>query len=172
MRRIPETASKRYRRRALPLPFLLLLFLAAVLLAPVFFPAEDAPDPDQAPTPAAAGIRSVTVSAEDRAGPPPDTRRFRGRPDAVFVYVVAGEEAEGLRAEVGRTGRTSLLGRLFSGGIEARQRPAGAPGVSKFEVAASSGGPLPTGRYAVTLYVGEGTEGAPAATEFFAVDDG
>jgi hypothetical protein len=176
---LPETATKKVERRwpryalaAMGLAALLLV-VAALVRGEGFTPGEELYAP---------GLEDVAVSAEDTSYPPSDVLRFDSRPEAVYVYL-AVENLPGVRdleARVERSGRRSALLWLLGGGdgLEVSdgqeehlvQSGSGVSGVVKFAVRAESGGPLPAGRYTVSIYAsGERTDAA--ARKYFLIEN-
>lgn len=113
----------------------------------------------------APGVKDIAVSEKDTLYPPSDVLRFGERPQTVHVYVAVDGLNSGtkLSARVERSGRGSLLSRIFSGtdtGLEAvdeneeQLNPSGngVSGVVKFIVRTKSGEPVPPGDYTVIIY--------------------
>ncbi|MDQ3864958.1 MAG: hypothetical protein M3317_15940 [Actinomycetota bacterium] len=125
------------------------------------------------------GVKDIAVSQEDTMYPTADTLRFDGGAEAVYVYLRIENFAPygDLEARVGRTSKTSALGRLLGGdgGLvvvdEGEDRLAvtdgRATGVVKFAVRPASGGRLPAGNYTVTVYAAR--ENSVLARKYFVV---
>jgi hypothetical protein len=165
---IPETKSRKVRKnRRWPVVVLAGLLVvgaglgvAAFLRGQEFTPGEEVIE--------AAAVRDVAVSAEDSLYPPPDTARFRGRPEAVYVYLsvedLPGPRDAPLQARVERSDSGSalerLLGRREAEGLSladsgqdriSRDEDGAATGVVKFVLRSSSGGKVPPGDYTVSV---------------------
>jgi len=126
------------------------------------------------------------VSTEDSLYPPPDTNRFEGQPETIFVYLSVEDLSNGeeMEARVERAESDSVFSLSFGRrpGLEAldeqedhlRKGTSGATGVVKFTLRTRSGEPVPTGNYTVNVY-GSGTvtqeDGdTVAARKFFVVE--
>lgn len=176
---LPNTTTKGTDRRW-PLYVLVAVFLAALALGvEAFLRAENFSVEEEISSPA---IRDITVSAENSLYPPPDTGRFEGRPETVFVYLSVEDlpSGEDMEAHVERAGSGSVFSLFFGSrtGLEAldeqedhlRNGENGATGIVKFALKTKSGEPVPPGNYTVDVY-GPGAEnGAVAARKFFVVE--
>lgn len=127
-------------------------------------------------------VRDVIVSPENSLYPPPDTNRFQGPPEAIFVYLsvdglTSGEDME---ARVQRVESGSLF-RMFFGeevGIEVLDEQEdqlstaenGATGILKFALKTNSGEPVPPGNYTVEVY-SPGEAGEPAVRKSFVIEE-
>jgi hypothetical protein len=185
---LPNTTTKRADRRwplyALVAVALLGLALGieAFLRAESFSPGEEISSP---------GIRDVTLSAENSLYPPPDTSRFEGPPETIFVYLSVEDlpNVEDMEARFQRVGSGSVFSLLFGPGVgiealdeqedQLRQTGNGATGIVKFALKTESGEPVPPGNYTVEVYGpglagGEGDvdeEGAVAVRKSFVVEE-
>jgi len=129
------------------------------------------------------GAKDIAVGQVDTVYPTSDRLRFEGGPEAIYVYLRVENLAtyDDLEARVGRTSRTSALGRLLGGGggivvsNEGKERLSvsygGASGVVKFAVRPASGGRLPSGNYTVAVYAAAGGAGEKevVARKYFVV---
>ena len=176
------TTSKGATARRWPLYVLVAAVLVALALGvEAFLRAENFSPGEEIISPS---IRDIAVSAENSLYPPPDTSRFEGRPETIFVYLSveglpSGEEME---ARVERAGSGSMFSLFFGqgAGLEALDEQEdhlskgenGATGVVKFALKPSSGEPVPPGNYTVDIYGPGGTdeEGAAAARKRFVVE--
>jgi hypothetical protein len=123
------------------------------------------------------------VSTEDSLYPPPDTNRFEGRPETIFVYLSVEDLSSGeeMEARVERAESDSVFSLSFGRrpGLEALDEEEdhlrkGVTGVVKFTLRTRSGEPVPTGNYTVNVY-GSGTvtqedSRTVAARKFFVVE--
>jgi hypothetical protein len=185
---LPNTTTKGADRRwplyALVAVALLGLALGieAFLRAESFSPGEEISSP---------GIRDVTLSAENSLYPPPDTSRFEGPPETIFVYLSVEDlpNVEDMEARFQRVGSGSVFSLLFGPGVgiealdeqedQLRQTGNGATGIVKFALKTESGEPVPPGNYTVEVYGpglagGEGDmdeEGAVAVRKSFVVEE-
>jgi hypothetical protein len=131
-------------------------------------------------------IQDVAVSTEDSLYPPPDTTRFKGRPETVFVYLSVEDlpRGEEMKARAERAESDSVFPLFFGRrpGLETldeqedhlRKGTNGATGVVKFTLRTRSGEPVPASSYTVDVY-GPGTviqeDGdTVAARKFFVVE--
>ncbi len=160
---LPSTTHKRASRGSWRMYSILVLILAGLALliwllsiGLKFEPGEKL---------AAQGVRDIAVSERDTLYPSSDVLRFAERPQAVHVYVAVDGLNSGtkLSARVERSGRGSLLSRLFSGAGAALEAvdeneeqlspsSGGVSGVAKFIVRTKSGEPVPPGDYTVIIY--------------------
>ena len=129
-------------------------------------------------------VRDVIVSPENSLYPPPDTNRFQGPPETVFVYLSveglpSGEdmEARAQRAESGSVfrmffGEEAGLEVLDEQEDQLSKAENGATGIVKFALKTDSGEPLPPGNYTVEVYgPGEADGGGePAVRKSFVVE--
>jgi hypothetical protein len=158
--------------------FGVLLLAAVVSLWPGdFSPGEELFSP---------GAEDIAVSREDTMYPTSDELRFDGGTEVVYVYLRVENLATygDLEARVGRTSRTTVLGRFLggSGGLvvenEGEERLSvtygGASGVVKFAVRPETGERLPSGEYTVAVYAasGEAGESTEVARKYFVVGAG
>ncbi len=185
---LPNTTTKGAGRRW-PLYALVALALVALALGvEAFLRAEKFSPGKEIVSP---GIRDIAVSTEDDLYPPPDTNRFEGPPETVFVYLsVEGmPSGENMEARVERVGSGSVFSLLLGGGsgIEVVDEQEdhlsrgenGATGIMKFALKTESGEPVPPGNYTVEIYgfeiAGEegavGAEDSVAARKFFVVEE-
>lgn len=128
------------------------------------------------------GAEDIAASSEDTTYPNTDSLRFDGGPGVVYVYLRVEDLATkgDFEARVGRSSRTSVLGRLFGGGDlrvvdhdEERLGVSGGgvSGVVKFAVRPESGRRLPPGNYTVTVFAAGTEDSVAVATKYFVVDD-
>lgn len=130
-------------------------------------------------------VRDVIVSPENSLYPPPDTNRFQGSPETVFVYLsVDGlPSGEDMEARVQRVESGSLF-RMFFGeeaGLKVLDEQEdqlsktenGSTGILKFALETNSGKPVPPGNYTVEVYSpGEADGGGePAVRKSFVVEE-
>lgn len=176
-----NTSTKKKVIRRWPLYALAAAALVALaLLVEAFIRAESfTPGREDIISPA---IQDIAVSPRDELYPPPDTSRFEGRPETVFVYLsVEGLPAgEGMEARVQRVGSSSAFSLLLGGegGLEAldeqedqlRSTENGATGIVKFALGTRSGDPVPPGNYTIDLLYGPESDAAVAARKFFVVE--
>lgn len=182
MIRLPDTATKGAGRRW-PLYVLVMATLVALALGvEAFLRAENFSPGEEI---ISAGIRDVAVSAENSLYPPPDTGRFEGRPETIFVYLSveglpAGEDMEA-RVRREQTGSAFSLFYRRGAGIEALDEQEnhlskgenGVTGVVKFALKTGSGEPMPPGNYTVDVYApgaASDEDGAVAVRKFFVVE--
>jgi len=177
--KLPDTTMGKaaHRNRVGPLLVavcsLILLLAAIVSLWPEdFSPGEELVSP---------GAEDIAVSEEDTVYPTADRLRFDGKTETIYVYLrVENLTAyDDLEARVGRTSRTSALGRLLGGGDElvvvneGEERLAvsygGASGVVKFAVRPASEGRLPPGDYTAAVYAAKGGKKSVVARKYFVV---
>ena len=180
MTTLPNTASKDAGRRW-PLYVLVAVVLVALALGvEAFLRAENFSPGEEIISPS---IRDIAVSQENSLYPPPDTARFQGRPEAIFVYLsVEGlPNGEDMEARVERVGSGSMFSLFFGqeAGLEALDEQEnhlsedenGSTGVMKFALRTRSGEPVPPGNYTVEVYgAGATDEGGVAARKFFVVE--
>ncbi|CAA9453289.1 MAG: hypothetical protein AVDCRST_MAG14-1216 [uncultured Rubrobacteraceae bacterium] len=179
---LPNTATKGAGRRW-PLYALVAVALVALALGVEallreenFTPGKEILSPS---------VRDVIVSPENSLYPPPDTNRFQGPPETVFVYLsVDGlPSGEDMEARVQRAESGSLF-RMFFGeeaGLEVLDEQEdqlskaenGATGILKFALETNSGERVPPGNYTVEVYSpGEaGGGGEPAVRKSFVVEE-
>jgi len=129
------------------------------------------------------GAKDIAVSQNDTMYPTSDRLSFDGGPEAIYVYLRVENLAayDDLEARVGRTSRTSALGRLLGGNRElvvsneGEERLSvsygGASGVIKFAVRPASGRRLPSGDYTVAVYAASDRAGENSvlARKYFVV---
>lgn len=155
--------------------------VALALLVEAFIRAETfSPGREDISSPA---IRDVAVSARDELYPPPDTSRFEGRPETIFVYLsVEGlPTGEDMEARVQRAGSSSAFSLLLEGEgrLEAldeqedqlRSTENGATGIVKFALETRSGYPVPPGNYTMDIVYGPEGDAAVAARKLFVVQE-
>ena len=181
MTTLPNTASKGVGRRW-PLYVLLAVVLVALALGvEAFLRAENFSPKKEIVSPS---IRDIAVSQENSLYPPPDTDRFKERPETIFVYLsVEGlPSGEDMEAHVERVGSDSIFSLFFGqgAGLEVLDEQEdhlsksenGATGVIKFALRTRSGEPVPPGNYTVEVY-GPGAvdeKGGVVARKFFVVE--
>jgi len=179
MTTLPRTTTQGTGRRWWPLYVLVALALAALALGvEAFLRAEDFAPKEEILSPS---VLDIFVSEEDSLYPPPDTNRFEGRPETVFVYLSVEDlpSVEDMEARAERAGSGSLFSLIFGRGDEIelldeqedhlRKSENGATGVVKFALKTESGEPMPPGDYTVDIY-GPGGEGAVAARKSFEIE--
>ncbi len=180
MNKLPNTTTGKATDRYHVGPVLAAVCFGVLLLAAVlslwpgdFSPGEELILP---------GAEDIAVSKEDTLYPTSDRLRFDGGAEVVYVYLRVENLATygDLEARVGRTSRTSALGRLLGGGgglvvvNEGEERLSvtygGASGVVKFAVRPESGR-LPSGEYTVAVYASSGGAGESSvvARKYFVV---
>ncbi|CAN5340611.1 hypothetical protein BH24ACT19_BH24ACT19_04900 [soil metagenome] len=158
---LPNTTTRGAGRRW-PLYAIMAVALVALALGMEAFLREEnfAPRKEIIST----SVRDVIVSPENSLYPPPDTSRFQGPPETVFVYLsVDGlPSGEDMEARVQRAESGSLF-RMFFGeevGLEVLDEQEdqlsktenGATGILKFALETNSGEPVPPGNYTVEVY--------------------
>lgn len=182
MSALPNTTTKGAGRRW-PLYTLVAAALIALALGVETFLREENFAPRKEIL--SASIRDVIVSQEDSLYPPPDTNRFQGPPEAVFVYLsVEGlPSGEDMEARVQRAESGSVLRMLFGeeAGIEVLDEQEdqlsksenGATGIVKFALMTGSDEPVPAGNYTLEVYgpAEPDAGGEPAARKSFVVEE-
>jgi hypothetical protein len=154
------------------------LGVEAFLRAENFSPGEEIISPN---------IQDVAVSTEDSLCPPPDTTRFEGRPETVFVYLSVEDlpRGEEMEARVERAESDSVFPRFFGRRPELEaldeqedhlsKGTNGATGVVKFTLRTRAGEPVPASNYTVDVYgprtvTQEDGDTVAAARKFFVVE--
>jgi membrane protease YdiL (CAAX protease family) len=130
-------------------------------------------------------VHDIIVSPENSIYPPPDTNRFQGPPETVFVYLSVDSlpSGEDMEARVRRAESGSVF-RMFFGeeaGLEVLDEQEdqlskaenGATGIVKFALKTNSGEPVPPGNYTIEVY-GSGEAdggGEPMVRKSFVVEE-
>lgn len=157
---------------ALALAALALVVIAGLSAGPGFSPGEEVYAP---------GVEEVAATGSEQA-PNSDASRFGPGTGEVLVRLRLEDFARPaeFRAVVERTGRGSVLSRLFgSGGLvasDAREERlsvsgAGVSGVVEFAVRGRDGESLPPGEYTVSVRSGKGGSPGVIARKYFVVGD-
>ncbi len=174
-----DTATRKAAVRRWPLYALVAVALAAAVLSVESFIRTESfsPGREEIVSPA---IRDVAVSAQDELYPPPDTSRFEGQPETIFIYLsVEGlPTGEDMEARVERAGSGSAFSLLFGGEgrLEAldeqedllRNTENGATGIVKFALGTRSGEPVPPGNYTIDIFHGQSD--TAAVSKLFVVE--
>lgn len=167
-----------YRRRLVVFSVLLTLITLSLLAEVLFGGANFTPGEEIL----SQEIESVTVSPDNTRMPPDDVQRFSKPPQVIYLYLMLRDlPYEGnVEVKVERVARGSVLSLLLVKPdplrvMEEGEEPNGngrSSRVLKFALRTSSGGPLHTGDYAVTVYISSpGEPGMEAARKFFVIED-
>lgn len=165
-----------YRRRLVVFSVLLTLITLSFLAEVLFGGANFAPGEEIL----SQEIESVTVSPDNTRVLPDDVQRFSKPPQVIYLYLMLRDlPYEGnVEVKVERVARGAVLSLLLVRPdplrvVDEGEGPNGRTSrVLKFALRTSSGGPLHTGDYAVTVYISSpGEPGMEAARKFFVIED-